>query len=45
MKITLLLSCCAIFSKSLMKRLQAQPDGMDYDWSVVTTEDEGIEVH
>lgn len=31
-------------AKSLMKRLQAQPDGMDYDWSVVTTEAEGIEV-
>lgn len=31
-------------AKSLMKRLQAQPDGMDYEWSVVTTEDEGIGV-
>lgn len=31
-------------AKSLMKRLQEQLDGRDYDWSVVTTEDEGIEV-
>lgn len=32
-------------AKSLMSRLQKQLDGMDYEWSVVTTEDEGIEVH
>lgn len=32
-------------AKSLMSRLQKQPDGIDYEWSIVTTEDEGIEVH
>lgn len=32
-------------AKSLMSRLQKQSDGIDYEWSVVTTEDEGIEVH
>ena len=31
-------------AKSLMSRLQKQPDDLDYDWSIVTTEDEGIEV-
>lgn len=32
-------------AKSLMSRLMKQSDGLDYEWSVVTTEAEGIEVH
>lgn len=32
-------------AKLLMKRLMNQSNSFDYDWSVVTTEDEGIEVH
>ena len=31
-------------AKSLMSRLQKQTDSIDYEWSIVTTEDEGIEV-
>lgn len=31
-------------AKSLMKRLEEQPDGYEYDWSVVNPVDEGITV-
>lgn len=31
-------------AKNLMSRLMKSRDGMDYDWSVVTAEEEDIEV-